>query len=125
MFPLTELNHILRLKEVKKRERAWMLEFNLQNLILVLGVLVFLVNVIVEVTKNIYPLDKMHTNYYVTILSIVLTVLSYFMYLSYSGTKFVWYYLVTAIILGFLVAYIAMLGWEKLIKLWQQSKKGE
>lgn len=102
-----------------------MLEFNLQNLILVMGILVFLVNVIVEVTKNIYPLDKMHTNYYVTILSIVLTVLSYFMYLGYSGTKFVWYYLVTAIILGFLVAYIAMLGWEKLIKLWQQSKKGE
>lgn len=103
----------------------WMIQFNLQNIILVMGILVFLVNVIVEVTKNIYPLDKMHTNYYVTILSIVLTVLSYFMYISYAGIQFVWYYLVAAIMLGFLVAYIAMLGWDKLIKLWQQSKKGE
>lgn len=101
-----------------------MLEFNLQNMILVMGILVFLVNVIVEVTKNIYPLDQMHTNYYVTGLSIVLTVLSYFMYVSYAGTPFVWYYLVVAVIMGFLVAYIAMLGWDKLIKLWQQSKKG-
>ena len=102
-----------------------MLELNLQTILLVMGALVFLVNVIVEVTKNLYPLNQVHTNYYVTLLSIVLTVLSYFVYLSYSSSKFVWYYLIAAIILGFLVAYIAMLGWDKLIKLWQSSQKGE
>lgn len=102
-----------------------MLELNLQTILLVMGVLVFLVNAIVEVTKNLYPLDKVHTNYYVTVLSIVFTVLSYFIYLSYSSSKFIWYYLIAAIILGFLVAYIAMLGWDKLIKLWRDSQKGE
>lgn len=102
-----------------------MLELNLQTILLVMGVLVFLVNVIVEVTKNLYPLNQVRTNYYVTGLSIVLTVLSYFVYLSYSSSKFIWYYVVAAIILGFLVAYIAMLGWDKLIKLWQSSQKGE
>lgn len=102
-----------------------MIQLNLETIILVMGILVFLVNVIVEVTKNIYPLDQLHTNYYVTVLSIVLTVISYFMYLGYSGSAFVWYYLIIAIIIGFLVAYIAMLGWDKLINLWQQSKKGE
>lgn len=102
-----------------------MIQLNLETIILVMGILVFLVNVIVEVTKNIYPLDQMHTNYYVTVLSIVLTVISYFMYLSYSGSTFIWYYPIIAVVVGFLVAYIAMLGWEKLIKLWQQSKKGE
>lgn len=100
-----------------------MLEFNVATILLVLGILVFAVNVIVEVTKNLYPLDQVRTNYYVTGLSIVLTVLSYFIYLSYTSSKFVWYYLIAAIFLGFLVAYVAMLGWEKLIKLWQDSNK--
>ena len=93
------------------------------TLILILGVLVFVVNVVVEVTKNLWPLDQMHTNYYVTGLSIVLTVLSYFIYLSYTSSKFIWYYLVAVITAGFLVAYLAMFGWEKLIKLWQDSQK--
>lgn len=99
------------------------MEFSTATLILVLGVLVFLVNLIVEVTKNLWPLDQVHTNYYVTGLSIVLTVLSYFIYLSYTSSKFIWYYLVAAIICGFMVAYLAMFGWEKLIKLWQDSQK--
>lgn len=100
------------------------MELNLEMLLSVMGALVFLVNVIVEVTKNLYPLNQVHTNYYVTGLSIVLTVLIYFSYISYSGRKFIWYYLVAAIILGFLVAYVSMLGWDKLIRLWQDSKKG-
>lgn len=99
------------------------MEFNTATLILVLGVLVFLVNLIVEVTKNLWPLDQVHTNYYVTGLSISLTVLSYFIYLSYTSSKFIWYYLIAAIIFGFMVAYLAMFGWEKLIKLWQDSQK--
>lgn len=102
-----------------------MLEMNVATLLIVLGVLVFAVNVIVEVTKNLFPLNKIHTNYYATALSIVLTVLSYFIYLSYTSSKFIWYYLIATIIAGFVVAYIAMLGWEKLIKLWQDSTRKE
>lgn len=93
--------------------------------LLVLGILVFVVNVVVEVTKNLYPLDQLKTNYYVTGLSIVLTVLSYFIYLSYTQSKFIWYYLIAVIIAGFVVAYLAMFGWDKLIKLWQDSNKKE
>lgn len=99
------------------------MEFNMATLILILGILVFVVNVVVEVTKNLWPLDQVHTNYYVTGLSIVLTVLSYFIYLSYTSSKFIWYYLVAVIMAGFIVAYLAMFGWEKLIKLWQDSQK--
>lgn len=100
-----------------------MLEINVATILVVLGILVFVVNVIVEVTKNIFPLNQVHTNYYVTGLSILLTVLSYFIYNSYTSSKFIWYYLIAAVFLGFLVAYVAMLGWEKLIKLWQDSNK--
>lgn len=100
------------------------MEINLASIIVVLGVLVFLVNLIVEVTKNVWPLNNVHTNYYVTALSIILTVLTYFIYLSYSASKFIWYYLVAAIVLGFVVSYLSMFGWDKLIRLWQESQKG-
>lgn len=100
-----------------------MLELNLATAIIVLGALVFAVNVIVEVTKNLYPLDQIRTNYYVTGLSIVLTALSYFIYLSYTQSKFIWYYFVAVIVAGFIVAYLAMFGWDKLIKLWDESNK--
>jgi hypothetical protein len=101
------------------------MEINMAFIIVVLGMLVFAVNVITEVTKNIWPLDQVHTNYYVTVLSIVLTVLTYFVYLSYTNSKFIWYYMFAVIVSGFIVAYLAMFGWEKLIKLWQDSQKGD
>lgn len=101
------------------------MEINMAFIIVVLGMLVFAVNVITEVTKNIWPFDQVHTNYYVTVLSIVLTVLTYFVYLSYTNSKFIWYYMFAVIVSGFIVAYLAMFGWEKLIKLWQDSQKGD
>lgn len=96
-----------------------------EQLVIFLGVVVFLVNVVVEVSKNVWPLDQVHTNYYVTGLSILFTVIGYLVYLGYYGLDFVWYYFVGAIILGFIAAYLAMFGWEKLIQLWQRSKKEE
>ena len=96
-----------------------------EQLVIFLGIVVFLVNVVVEVSKNVWPLDQVHTNYYVTGLSILFTVIGYFVYSTYFALGFVWYYLVGAIILGFIAAYLAMFGWEKLIQLWHQSKKEE
>lgn len=94
-----------------------------EQLILFLGIIVFLVNTIVEVTKNARPLDEIHTSYYATALSVVFTVIGYFAYLGYFKLPFIWYYFVGAVILGFIAAYLAMFGWEKLISLWEQSKK--
>ena len=102
-----------------------MLDMNITTIILVLGGLVFLVNLVVEVTKNLWPLNTVHTNFYVVGLSILLTVLSYFVYISYNSSKVIWYYLIAEIVCGCVVAYLAMFGWDKLIKLWKQSQKGE
>lgn len=100
------------------------MQINIAMIILLIGILTFTVNVIVEITKGVYPLNQVHTNYYVVGLSLMLSILSYFIYLSYSKAAFIWYYLVAAIVIGFIVAYCAMFGWEKLIKLYQESTKG-
>lgn len=99
------------------------MDLTIEQVIIFLGIVVFLVNVVVEVSKNVWPLDQLHTNYYVTVLSIVFTVIGYLVYSAYFALGFVWYYFVGSIILGFIAAYLAMFGWEKLIKLWQDSKK--
>ena len=93
---------------------------SIEQLLLVMGILVFIVSAIVEVTKQLIPVK---TDYYVLSLSVFLSVLSYFIYISYSTSAFIWYYLVGSIVLGFLVAYVSMFGWEKFIKLWEQSRR--
>ena len=96
----------------------------LATLFIVMGVLVFLVNVVVQVTKEMVPIK---TDYYVLGVSILLCVLSYLVYIGYTSTPFAWHCLIASVILGFLVCYVAQNGWEKFIKLWEQSqnKKGE
>lgn len=101
------------------------MNLTIEQIIIFLGVIVFLVNIVVEITKNIEPLNQMHTNYYVVILSITFTLIGYFAYISWAELPFIWYYFVGSIFLGLIAAYLAMFGWEKLIRLWNVSQKNK
>ncbi len=102
-----------------------MFELNMSTLILVLGVLVFLTNAIVEVIKMAFCVSGANTlNKLALFVAIVLTVALYLAYTAYTGISIVWYYFICSIILGFIVALIAMVGWDKVLKMWQQSQKG-
>lgn len=95
------------------------------TLIIVLGVLVFLTNAIVEVIKMAFSVKGASTlNKIALVVAIALTVVLYVAYSAYTGLSLLWYYLLGSIVLGFIVALIAMLGWDKVIKMWQQSKRG-
>lgn len=103
-----------------------MLEINMATIILVLGVLVFLTNAIVEVVKMAFGVSgAVILNKIALLVAIVLTIVTYVSYTAYAGISIVWYYLLGSIVLGFIVALIAMLGWDKVLKMWQQSQKGE
>lgn len=88
----------------------------LSMLVGVVGTLAFIVSVIVQVIKG--PLDKLPTDVVVIVLSIMLSLMSYFAYGSYAGLRVVWYQVVGTVILGFIVAFVAMYGWTKLKELW-------
>lgn len=94
-------------------------------LIVAVGVLAFLVSVITQVTKEIGIFKRIHTSLQVTVLSVVLTVVAYFAYVSYSNIAIIWYMVVGAVICGFIVAFVAMFGWEKLYELYNRFKKKE
>ena len=102
-----------------------MFDLNMATLIIVLGVLVFLTNVVVEVVKMAFGVSGAAIlNKIALVVGITLTVVTYLAYTTYTSIPIVWYYLIGSIIVGFIVALIAMLGWDKVIKMWQQSQKG-
>lgn len=87
------------------------------------AVLAFVVNLIVELTKNAAVIKKIPTSLYATIVSVMLSAVAYFVAIGILKVLFVWYELILSFIIGFPVAYVAMYGWEKLNELWSRFKK--
>lgn len=96
---------------------------SIMTLLTIAGILVFAVNIITQLTKEVGFLSRIPTKVQVLILSIVFTVLSYFIYVSLMNASIIWYYVVGSVFAGFLVAYIAIYGWDKLFSEWNRSKK--
>ena len=91
-------------------------------LLVIVGVLVVLTNIIVEVLKKLIW-DKMPTNFLAVIVALVLTLVAFFAFIAIAGIPFVWYYLAAAIVVGFMVAYAAMLGFDKLCEALEKLKE--
>lgn len=86
---------------------------DISMLIPIIGALVALTNIVVEVIKKI-TWDKFPTNLVATIVAEVLTLIAFYAYTSYKSINVVWYSVVSAIVVGIMVAYAAMFGFDKL-----------
>ena len=86
---------------------------DISMLIPIIGALVALTNIAVEVIKKI-TWDKLPTNLVATIVAEVLTLVTFFAYTSYKSINVMWYSVVSAIVVGIMVAYAAMFGFDKL-----------
>lgn len=95
---------------------------NLVTLLAAIGSLALIVSIITEVTKDVAIIHKIPTDIKVLVLSLTLTLVSYFAYISYSGTAIIWYYVVATIITGFIVAYVVLYGWNKLVDLYKKFR---
>ena len=73
--------------------------------------LVFTVNIIVEVVKRLVP--KIPTDLVVFIVSILVTMLALYILATVMNVTVMWYYAVGAVVLGIFVAYAAMFGFDK------------
>ena len=96
---------------------------NMTVLIAVIGALAFCVSVITQVFKGVGFLAKLPTDALVFVLSIGITVAAFVAYMQYIQTSNLWYMILAAIIAGFIVAFVAMYGWEKLSELWTRFGK--
>ncbi len=89
----------------------------------VLGVLAFAVSVITQLLRDMGFTNKIPNALPSTVIAVVLTVLAYMGYCSYSAINIEWYMIAGTIVAGFVVAYISLYGWKKICDLYQKHKK--
>ena len=87
--------------------------FNLSMFLTCLGVLTAITNIIVEVLKKV-TYNIIPTEFLAVIVAEVLTIVLYIAYCNKCGIVTVWYFNVAAVVVGVMVAYAAMFGFEKL-----------
>ena len=96
----------------------------LSVIIAIVGVLVALTNVIVEVAKKA-TWDKLPTNILVLIVAVALTLAAGFAYCQIEAITITWYIVVAFVVVGFMVAYAAMFGFDKLKEIMNWGEKNE
>ena len=96
---------------------------SITSLVAVIGALAFMVSIITQVFKGVGVLSKVPTDILVFVLSIGLTVIAFVAYMQYIQMAIVWYMVIAAIMAGFIVAFVAMYGWEKFSELWKRFNK--
>ena len=96
---------------------------SITSLLAVVGALAFIVSIITQVFKGVSVLSKVPTDILVFVLSIGLTVIAFVAYMQYIQQAIVWYMIIAAIMAGFIVAFVAMYGWEKFSELWNRFNK--
>lgn len=85
----------------------------LSAIVTIIGVLVALTNVVVQVLKT-STWEKMPTNLLAWLVAEALTVGAGLAYCQINGVRLVWYLVAAMIVVGFMVAYAAMFGFDKL-----------
>lgn len=82
--------------------------------------LMLLVNIATEVLKNVFK--KIPTNALALVLSLIVTFGAMIIWLNVKSITFVWWMILVAIAIAFMVAYAAMFGFDKfkqLVSQWQ------
>lgn len=99
------------------------LTLNITIILAVIGAIAFIVSVITQVIKGVGVFAKIPTDGLVLVLSIGITVAAFVAYIQYLHMTILWYMVLAAIMAGFVVAFVAMYGWEKLSELWKRFGK--
>lgn len=94
---------------------------DLTKIIPIIGVLVALTNVIVQVLKKA-TWDKLPTNILALVIAMLLCLVAGIAYCQVNAISITWYLVAALIVLGFLVAYAAMFGFDKLQEIMKWKK---
>lgn len=88
----------------------------ISQVLIIVAVLTAFVNIITEVIKGSFDLKGSKViNRFVLVLAVALTVLVFSAYWQIKQMAITWYVIFAFIVVGFMVAYAAMFGYDKLI----------
>lgn len=91
-------------------------------LLIVIGIMAFFVSAITQVIKSWPGLDTLPTSVVVIVLSLILCPVIFVALMSYLKQPIEWYMLVACFLAAFMVALVAMDGWERVKEIWNRSK---
>lgn len=94
----------------------------LSYVLIAIGVMAFLVSVITQVLKSLPGLSALPTSAVVIILSLILCPASFIALMSWQRQPIEWYMVFACMIAAFVVALVAMDGWERLEEIWERTK---
>lgn len=89
-----------------------------------IGLLVAITNVIVQVIKKSFY-NKIPTNIVTLVISEILSNSACLVYCQIYNISHNWCIIFSAIVVGFMVAYAAMFGYDKLIEIINWNKSGD
>ncbi len=90
--------------------------------LMAIGVMAFLVSVITQVIKELPGIKEIPTAALVIVLSLILCPVALVAMLSWIGQSITWYMIFGCMIAAFIVALVAMDGWERVAEIWRRTK---
>ena len=97
------------------------IHMDLTKIIPIIGVLVALTNIIVQVLKKA-TWDKLPTNVLALVIAMLLCLAAGIAYCQVKAVVITWYLVAALIVAGFMVAYAAMFGFDKLQEIMKWKK---
>ena len=88
---------------------------NISMILIIVAVICTVTSIITELTKEIGILNRIPTAIQVVATSIILTLITYLAAASYYSWQMKWYMIFACVIVGILIGYITMYGWDSLI----------
>ena len=90
-------------------------------LLTAIGVMAFVVSIITQVIKSWPGLEKLPTAAVVITLSLVLCPTVFMALMAWQGQPVTWYMVFACMIAAFIVALVAMDGWERVKEIWERT----
>ena len=90
-------------------------------IVIAIGAMAFVVSVITQVIKSLPGFFVLPTSAVVIVLSIILCPVSFMALMAWQKQPITWYMMFACMIAAFIVALVAMDGWERIKEIWERT----
>lgn len=94
-------------------------------LLIAIGAMAFLVSAITQLIKELPKLKEIPTAVVVFVLSMVLCPVSFLALMAWMKQPVTWYMIFACMLAAFIVALVALDGWERVKSIWDRTKYKE